>query len=621
MTVEGVAELVQGMVAEEGDEQLFAEILWLREHPLDLNSASRDEFLRVPGLTEADLAVVLAARADRGKFRSVQDLRRIRKGGMRLFELLSPFVTVTPSGNPVLSLRNRLTCGSPWEEHPDWLGAPTKEYHRVEYSSPGGMTAGGTFTRDAGERHRDARIAGYAVLPDLLCKFRAVVGDFALLSGYGLVHGSAAGASSALGARSMTPTGMPLLKQYSGANPQLLLRGIALERRWRRYAGDVTGLLYVSRIPLTAAVGPAGTIQAIRGNDDFSTARALAARHSVAEWTFGGHLGWRGLKGLSCGFSAQIGAYSHPLEREGGADARVRLLGLYALLSDSRLACGGELALSGREWAGIVHLRMLFPPASHVEIVYHHATRGFSNPRGVAWALGGTPKDIEHVRLRWSLPQGNGITLSGHLGHWRRHWRTTFDHMPPSGTEGAIRMELRVLEKCRWELQYSTGSAEETETHMTEGGLTVTRMDPSYRRRVSVSLRLTPTSRLTMRSGFQMCRVRGGPDQRLDRGEVLTQDVGWQPVGSIRLSARISLYRTTSYDSRLYAAESDLDGVYTNPALSGTGFRWYLTGRLAAGRGIVCSLKFAQSFACAGPAYELRDQLFALQLDLTPLGP
>jgi competence protein ComEA len=70
----------------------------LPSQPLDINSASREDLLRLPGIGPVLAERILTEREQHGPFSSVEDLRRVRGIGPRTLEKLRPYVFVaTPS--------------------------------------------------------------------------------------------------------------------------------------------------------------------------------------------------------------------------------------------------------------------------------------------------------------------------------------------------------------------------------------------------------------------------------------------------------------------------------------------------------------------------------------------
>lgn len=68
---------------------------------LDVNRATAEELQRLPGIGPVLAQAVLDDRATRGRFRSVDDLKRVRGIGTKRLERLRPLVVVSRDGRPV----------------------------------------------------------------------------------------------------------------------------------------------------------------------------------------------------------------------------------------------------------------------------------------------------------------------------------------------------------------------------------------------------------------------------------------------------------------------------------------------------------------------------------------
>ena len=62
--------------------------------PLDLNRATAEQLVRLPGIGEAKAAAILAIREERGGFRSLDELENVRGIGPKLAAKLRPLLTV-----------------------------------------------------------------------------------------------------------------------------------------------------------------------------------------------------------------------------------------------------------------------------------------------------------------------------------------------------------------------------------------------------------------------------------------------------------------------------------------------------------------------------------------------
>lgn len=62
---------------------------------MDVNRATALDFERLPGIGAGLAKQLVAYRAEHGAYRTVEELRQVKGIGVKRFERLSPFVTVT----------------------------------------------------------------------------------------------------------------------------------------------------------------------------------------------------------------------------------------------------------------------------------------------------------------------------------------------------------------------------------------------------------------------------------------------------------------------------------------------------------------------------------------------
>jgi len=68
----------------------------LQPHSIDINQASKDQIMLLPGIGQAYAERIIIYRTDHGPFPSVDALDRVKGIGKKTIERLRPFVTVMP---------------------------------------------------------------------------------------------------------------------------------------------------------------------------------------------------------------------------------------------------------------------------------------------------------------------------------------------------------------------------------------------------------------------------------------------------------------------------------------------------------------------------------------------
>jgi len=85
-----------------------------------------------------------------------------------------------------------------------------------------------------------------------------------------------------------------------------------------------------------------------------------------------------------------------------------------------------------------------------------------------------------------------------------------------------------------------------------------------------------------------------GTDQ--DRGFLLYQDLHFNISKKFSLDSRIIIFQTDTYNSRTYEYENDLAGTLSNPSLYGEGIRWYILLRYSKLYNFTLSLKYSELY-------------------------
>jgi len=80
-----------------------------------------------------------------------------------------------------------------------------------------------------------------------------------------------------------------------------------------------------------------------------------------------------------------------------------------------------------------------------------------------------------------------------------------------------------------------------------------------------------------------------------EQGLLISQTIKCKLLHSFALRARIAVFDTDSYDSKIYEYEDDLTRTSFNPALFGRGLRWYLTCRCDIFKDVDIAAKYSQT--------------------------
>ena len=246
--------------AESGAESSTSEWLQvlteLHEEPLNLNSATREELLQLPFLSEAQVDSLLSYRTRKGALLSLGELQLVSGMTYDARKYCSLFLYCGALTTPAPSFRERLINGKhelsytldlplyrragfhPLKEDgslkPEsqvYLGYPQKHLVRHRYRSHHGVAYGLTMEQDSGEPFHQSGItnfdhtSGYFRYTSPTSSWDICLGDYRLQMGQGLLIGRSlyGGRTALINAR---PMPQPAFSPHTGTDESRFFRGI-----------------------------------------------------------------------------------------------------------------------------------------------------------------------------------------------------------------------------------------------------------------------------------------------------------------------------------------------------------------------------------------------------------
>jgi hypothetical protein len=118
---------------------------------------------------------------------------------------------------------------------------------------------------------------------------------------------------------------------------------------------------------------------------------------------------------------------------------------------------------------------------------------------------------------------------------------------------------------------------------------------PRIQKNYRLTSELISSSYVRLANRIEWVKVTYAGMKKLEQGLLLSQSMKCTLLQSIALLARIAIFETDSYDSRMYEYEDDLPHSSSNPALYGRGLRWYLILRYNIFFKVDISAKYSQT--------------------------
>ena len=603
---------------EEDESDLMEQIVWLQEHPYDLNTVRLDELAAIPGMTSADAAAVIAFRGQTRRFSAVEQLGAMDDGGEQVLAKLKPYITLRQrSGgrrSPFLEFRARIGRSS-GSADTSFLGSPVKTYCAITLAPVDKVRAGVVLTKDAGERLSDGFTSGYLEVRDLGILTEGIAGDFLMDAGQGLVfwRGTSPGKG---GDPATTPRKIGLgLHPYQSTNEFSFFRGVALGSSIGLGSGTIHASVLWSSRPLGATLNAEGSVETLYESGLFRTDTELKKRHAVREQVAGGRVEYTHLSGISVGISYCRATFDSPIVpgeprqfagnmgETGGIDARFNLRGLefFSELARSRPGASALVAgctLSFGMGSSVMFIFRDYPPefsSFHARTFGEHADG--KNERGM------------YVSVEWSLT--DWLRIAGLFDRFKFPWRTYLTPFAAGGQEFQVQLDASLTPAFDLTYRYSGTVRDHAITLPDSDGRATKAMVERDQQRHRISATLQANPRMRFRAKLEMKYVRNGPGMNTDLGTLVYCDVRYEHSRKFMLETGLMHFDTDSYDSRMSGYEHDMPGVFSAASLYGEGRRWYVL----AGWNIVASLQLSGKYSQTESAGEIRGQA-SLQLSV-----
>jgi hypothetical protein len=150
-------------------------------------------------------------------------------------------------------------------------------------------------------------------------------------------------------------------------------------------------------------------------------------------------------------------------------------------------------------------------------------------------------------------------------------------------------------QKLELSLRYSNKKNENTGASFDEFARDTRPLVDRLQQKFRITATYTASKRLRLRGRIEQTFVDYDPLKKSERGVLFYHELRYSILPNLTAEARIIVFDTESYDSRVYEFENDLRGVFSNPALYGKGRRWYVLARWKATDAISLSAKYSET--------------------------
>ncbi|HEX8299900.1 MAG TPA: helix-hairpin-helix domain-containing protein [Rubricoccaceae bacterium] len=340
----------------------------------------------------------------------------------------------------------------------------------------------------------------------------------------------------------------------------------------------------------------------------------LARKDAIEETLLGGAIEMRrvgrtvqakvGLVATQAAFDTPLVRGTRPDQIFDFAGSSATTVSVYGEARTRALQAFGEAARGpGGGMGGVLGLGADVGGGTELLLVGRHYDRDFTSLHGYPFGeRNGIGRNETGLYAGIRLRPSRQWTVNAYVDQYRFPYLRFTVPRPSQGREALVTAEVRPRSYLRGYIQART---ETREVGIDAGnvipGSTVGGLGDQTRQTLRVQGEWDASRTVRFRARVEGSRsvreaVPGEPRPEATTGALVYQDVRVQARPWLRVDTRLALFRTDDYDSRLYAFENDLTGVFAIPALSGRGVRGYVLAAAEPLPGLVVQAKLASTW-------------------------
>jgi len=585
--------------------ELVEFLMRLATNPVNINRDGLDELSGVPGLNLQLAQATIRYRETIKPFENTRELLEVDGIGEVTLAHILPFVTIGGSserrqdlylnpkywthGSRLESLAGYQRVITPREGYsrPDslggYLGSPVKYNHRIRYQSDH-LSLNLTQDKDPGEPlayPADFDYTSWHIgIKDAGVLKNMVVGDFRVSYGQGLTlwNGGAFGkSSSVIGAVIKNDSGIRPYTSYQETNG---FRGVAatIGRRLQ-----VSGL-YSNRKQSASETGE-GRMRFPSASGLHRTLTETERRLNLRQETFGGRIRYQfshgivGVSGYRNSFDRDIEKGAQPYQLFDFEGRQISVLG-----TDLRLVLGpatifSEVARSSNRSFGVITgAEFSVLQGTDIAMAYRNYAKDFHSVFGSGFGEQSTPQNETGFFTGVQQQFGSIFQVNAYIDFFRTHLPRFRNSRPTSGTDWLARVDVEPLPNLSFYLQLRSKLWEQQMESTDPFGRETTAMGTEMRSNARLHLEYHILDNLRLRSRYDVVRYKETYSDATF-GQLIYQDVRITPTSALTLDARITIFETDDFNSRVFQFENDLLYVMSNAMLFDQGQRSYVVLR------------------------------------------
>jgi hypothetical protein len=597
-------------------EDLFENLSFYYDNPLNLNAATKDELEQLLLLSEIQIVELLRYREETGPLETIYTLLEFTFWDAQTVEMILPFVKISKeTKREQLKLKDMLKESkgevltrwirgieekAGYADVPDsireqsnsyYWGSPDRVYNRVRMTYRTTLSVGVTMEKDPGEQlfgktqpYGFDFYSAHAFYKGSKFVRKVALGDYHMEIGQGLAFwsgfafGKTADAQIRRNARGLRP--------YASVDEARFLRGAGIELGYRQWSlttfASVKGMNgSIQQLSDTLEAEELFTASSINISGLHRTTSEIARKNSMTETIFGSYLKYA-KRSFHFGVSAIQHMYSVPLVRADRPYNRYEFSGsqLFNISADysyifRNVSTFGEIARSGNSgsFALLQGISVAIDNKATISLLYRNYSKDYHTfySAGFGERVRTINEEGLFMGARYNFSKKWMVNTFADI--YKLPWLTFRTDKPSTGHDLLGQVTYKPNTKTEFYIRYR--ERRRMQNYRDYSGV-VRPLEDVFQRnyRFNFNYRFSPTMQWKTRIEYVTVERSSVPKET---GFVMSQDIIFRSKKSpIDVSVRYALFDTDSFDSRLFVFESNLLNVFSIPAYFNEGSRYYI---------------------------------------------
>lgn len=580
------------------DDSYLQQLEYFKKHPLNINTATKEELQALLFLTDLQIDNMLHYRNLLGKFIDIHELQSIPTIDFITINKMLPYIIVSDA----VSVKENFLSGFNEEQsllfretriverskgydrllNNHYLGDGNHLMVRYRYQYKDLLYFGVIADKDAGEQFfKGAQAKGFDfysvhffVRKIGIIKALAI-GDYTVNLGQGLIQWQSLGfgkSAEVMAIKRQSPALLP----YRSAGEFNFNRGVGITVQKNNF--EATVFASYKKISGNINVDTAEKFTSILTSGYYRTASEIADRYKITQTSFGGNISYQ-ISSLKIGVNAVSNIFDIPLQK------RNEPYNFYAFsgrnLFNSSLDYSytfrnihvfGEAATDKNFYSAFVSgILISVDPKVDLSILYRNLQKEYQSLFGNAFTENTLPTNEKGIYAGISIKPSSFWQINAYADIFQFPWLRYRVNAPSRGYDYLVQLYYQPNKNLELYLRYKNKNKP---VDGTDNGVLNYPEDE-----IKQSLRMHFFSKINPALSFQSRMEMLWYDKKMknaEQGFLGFVQVGYDGFKRLNSTIRLQYFKTNGYNSRIYVYESDVLYSFSIPAFYNQGFRYYI---------------------------------------------